>query len=132
VTIRSRSTKTVDLVCEVMYQSLGNGVTSGLGRVLWIFDWKNPDTRRVVGSREAHSHRSHRRHDFGVGDFQRERNDCSLFSQVLKAEDSCEQVARTHSVRGVNRGDRWHAPSRFGWIQPSLTYCVSGICKVRA
>jgi hypothetical protein len=68
VTVRSRSTKTVDLVCEFAYRSSGNGVTSGLGRVLWIFDWKNPDTTRVVGSREAHNRRSHRRHDFRVGD----------------------------------------------------------------
>jgi hypothetical protein len=68
VTVRSGSTRVVDLVCEFTYRSLGNGVTSGLGRVLWIFDWKNPDTMRVIGSREAHNRRSRRRHDFRVGD----------------------------------------------------------------
>jgi hypothetical protein len=69
VTIRSRSTRVIDLVCEFTYRSSGNGVTSGLGRVLWIFDWrKNIDTMRDIGSREAHNHRSHRKKDFRVED----------------------------------------------------------------
>jgi len=114
VTIRSISMKTVDLVCKVMYQSSENGVASGLGHVLWISDWQNTNIRRVARLRQTHSHRSHRRHDFGVGDLQRERNDCLLFSQVLKAKDSCEQVARTHSVSGVNKGDKWHASISLG------------------
>jgi hypothetical protein len=37
VTVRSGSTRTVDLVCEFHISEFGNGVTSGLGRVLWIF-----------------------------------------------------------------------------------------------
>jgi hypothetical protein len=58
VTIRSGTTRVIDLVCEFAYRNLGNGVISGLGRVLWIFDWGNPDIMRVIGSREAHSRRS--------------------------------------------------------------------------
>jgi hypothetical protein len=68
VTVRSRSMKIVNLVCEFTYRSSGNGVTNGLGQVLWIFDWLNPDTMRVIGLREAHIHQSHRRHDFRVRD----------------------------------------------------------------
>jgi hypothetical protein len=39
---------------------------------------------------------------------------CSL--KVAKDEYSCEQVVRTHSVSGVNRGDRWHAPITLGGV----------------
>jgi hypothetical protein len=59
MTIRSGSTGVIDLVCESTYWSSENGVTNGLGRVLWISNLKNPNTMMFVGSREAHSLQSH-------------------------------------------------------------------------
>jgi hypothetical protein len=36
VTIRSGSTRTVDLTCEFIHRSSGSGVTSGFSQALWI------------------------------------------------------------------------------------------------
>jgi hypothetical protein len=68
VTVRSRSTRTVDLVCEFPYRGSGSGVVQGWTQELRTPGLRNPDTARTIGSREAHSRRSRRGYDFRVGD----------------------------------------------------------------